>query len=178
MSVDGGVDGIGVGGGAARDDDRLGRARGGQLEIDWFFGHFGRSELDRSIVGRLRRKKLETVGEEIWALAEHWLAEVQFFLQAGDVREADGRIETVFTALVGEGDGVNRFAAWLTANELAAMLLAEVEDAAGDGDEYENGYQESEDLRVEVEVDDIEASGLDVASGGFRFVVVDGFVEV
>ena len=58
------------------------------------------------------------------------------------------------------------------------MLFAEVEDAASDGDEDEDGNEEAEDLRVEVEVDNIEAPGLDVTTGSFRFIVVDGFVEV
>ena len=31
---------------------------------------------------------------------------------------------------------------------------------------------------MEVEVDNIEAPGLDVTTGSFRFIVVDGFVEV
>ena len=58
------------------------------------------------------------------------------------------------------------------------MLFADVEDAASDGDEDEDGNQEAEDFRVEVEVDNIEAPGLDVTTGSFRFIVVDGFVEV
>ena len=58
------------------------------------------------------------------------------------------------------------------------MLFADVEDAASDGDEDEDGNQEAEDFRVEVEVDNIEAPGLDVTVGSFRFVVVDGLVEV
>ena len=58
------------------------------------------------------------------------------------------------------------------------MLFADVEDAASNCDEDEYGNEEAEDLRVEVEVDNIEAPGLDVTVGSFRFVVVDGFVEV
>ena len=98
-------------------------------------------------------------------------------MEAGYIGEADRRVETVFTAIVDVGDGVNGFTAWFTAHQLTTMLFAKIHNAASDCDEDQDRYEEAEDFGMEVKVDDIESPGLNVASGLFRFVVVDGFVN-
>ena len=57
--------------------------------------------MDGSIVGWLRRQKLKTVGEEVWTLTDHGLAEIEFFLEAGHIGEANRRVETILAAGIG-----------------------------------------------------------------------------
>ena len=57
--------------------------------------------MDRSIVGRLGRQKLKTVGEEVWALTDHRLAKIEFLLEAGHIGEANRRVEAILAAGIG-----------------------------------------------------------------------------
>ena len=72
--------------------------------------------MDGSIVGWLRRQKLKTVGEEVWTLTDHGLAEIEFLLKAGHIGETDRRVEAVFAAGLGVGNGGNCFTTRLAAD--------------------------------------------------------------
>ena len=102
--------------------------------------------MDGKIVGWLGRHKLKTIGQKVWALAEHRLTQVKFFLEAGYVGEADRGVETVVKSIVVVGGGVDGFTAWFTAHKLTTMLFAKIHNATSDGDEDQNRDEEAENF--------------------------------